>query len=134
MSVTEAVIAASFALLGLRSLGWWARRPFESNDVRDHLLYAAYLTGRVGMWFAIAGLFLLLSLAGGARSPGDLAGGNGLAGFASRYGWYAMVFLVLGISQVVAGFFLGRRAPRTRRRGPNGEDPFGSSGPLSPRP
>ena len=49
---------------GVRSLWYWARRPFGSTAIRDQLLYAVYRTGRVGLWFAFAGLFYLFAFVG----------------------------------------------------------------------
>ena len=108
MKIAEAIAAAVFAAMGVRSLAYWLRRPFETADLRDHLLFAAYLTGRIGLWFSIAGLFLLLSVDSGTR----FARGSGVefAHYASRYGWYVMVFATLSAVQLLAGFFLGRRA------------------------
>ncbi|MBI3647484.1 MAG: hypothetical protein HY240_01765, partial [Actinobacteria bacterium] len=67
MSVAGGVLAAVFAALGVRSVAWWLRRPFETADVRDNLLFAAYLTGRAGLWFAMSGLFVLLGTDTGTR-------------------------------------------------------------------
>ena len=57
MNVFELVVASALALLGLRSLAVWGRRPVEWRSARDVILYALFLTGRVGVWFALAGLF-----------------------------------------------------------------------------
>ena|SRR2546428_7038179 len=102
-------VAFLSALLGIRSFVYWIRRPFDSDDLRDQALYAAFLTGRVGMWFALGGLFLLLSGDSGTRY-GKSAGS--FVDYAGRYQWFVMVFLVLAAIQLVAGYFLGRRSPR----------------------
>jgi len=109
----ELAAAGLFALGGLRSLWVWTRRPFEGTDLRDHLLYALYLTGRVGLWFAIAGSFLIWS---SIRTRGRAAIDE-----AAAYRWYLLVPLGLAGLQLVAGWFLGRR--------PRGNDP----GDLTPR-
>jgi hypothetical protein len=57
--IVELVVAGLFALGGLRAIWYWSRRPFEGTDVVDHLLYSLYLTGRIGLWFAFAGFFLI---------------------------------------------------------------------------
>ena len=59
MRIFELVVAGLFVLGGLRAIWYWSRRPFEGTDVVDHLLYALYLTGRIGLWFAFAGFFLI---------------------------------------------------------------------------
>ena len=59
MRTVELVVAGLFVLGGVRAIWYWSRRPFEGTDVVDHLLYALYLTGRIGLWFAFAGLFLI---------------------------------------------------------------------------
>ena len=60
----EFALALVLTAFGIRSAVYWARRPFESTAIRDQLLYAVYLTGRVGMWFAFAGLFYLFAFVG----------------------------------------------------------------------
>jgi len=57
MNVVELVVAILLALLGVRSLVVWAGRRFDSTSMRDHLLYALFVTGRAGAWFGLAGLF-----------------------------------------------------------------------------
>lgn len=117
--VVDLVIAALFALVGLRSLWTWARRGFESADVADHLLYALYVTGRVGLWFAFAGFFLIYASI-------DATGRPGLDEVAA-YRWYLAVPLALAALQLVAGWFLGRRAPE-------GDDVAARGARTTPRP
>ncbi len=111
-------VAVLLAVLAIRSLVYWIRRPFDSADLRDQALYAAFLTGRVGMWFALSGLFLLLSGDSGTRF--GKADGS-FVDYAGRYRWFVMLFLVLAAIQLVAGYFLGRRTPHDagRRDGSN---------------
>ena len=68
----------------------------------DHLLYALYVTGRIGLWFAFAGFFLIYA---SIDARGRAAAIEGAAGFR----WYLMVPLVLAAMQFGAGFILGRR-------------------------
>ena len=103
MKAPELVAASVFAALGVRSLVHWARRPFEGTDPVDHALFALYLTGRVGLWFAAAGAFLLF-----ASIP---TRGQAFADDVRSYRWYLLVFVILGVIQMVAGWFLGRRRP-----------------------
>ena len=105
----EFVIALVFAVAGIRSAIHHARRPFDSRDPRDQLLYALYLTGRVGMWFAFAGLFLILAFAGVADPTPDPVTGRLVIEDASDFAWYVIVFAVLGAMQLLAGWFLGHR-------------------------
>jgi hypothetical protein len=112
MSVPELVIAIVFAGLGVRSAVWWLRRPFETADVRDNLLFAAYLTGRVGLWFALSGFFLLIAVDRPTRlGVGDATGG-GFADGAFHYRWFVLVFLGLAAIKFVATQFLAHRLPR----------------------
>lgn len=103
MRVVEIAIAALLTLAGLRSLWAWSRRRFEGVDVVDHLLYALYLTGRIGLWFALAGFFAIYASVDARGAPGldELR----------PYRWYLLVPLVLAGLQLVAGWFLGRREP-----------------------
>jgi hypothetical protein len=101
----ELAVAAAFAILGLRSLWVWSRRRFEGTDVSDHVLYALFVTGRVGLWFSFAGFFLIYA-------SSDLRGRPWLDDM-EPYRWYLVVPLVLGAMQLLAGWFLGRRSPRS---------------------
>jgi hypothetical protein len=95
------VLVGAFAAGGLRSLWAWSRRPFEGTDVRDHLLYALYVTGRAGLWFSFAGFFLISATTG--------VEGRAAADELSRFRWYVLVPIALAALQLVAGYFLGRR-------------------------
>ena len=101
VKVVEIVLAVAFAAGGVRSPIVWMGRRIDGADVKDHLLYAAFVTGRVGLWFAFAGLFALYasSDAQGRAATDELA----------KVRWYAVVLLVLGALQLVAGYFLSRR-------------------------
>jgi hypothetical protein len=116
MRLVELGLAALFVLLGVRSTWKWTRRPIEGADVTDHVLFAVFVTGRAGLWFALAGYFLIaasISVRGRAAMD-ELA----------RYRWYLLVPLLLAAMQLVAGFVLGRRPTS---RGPGGDE-------VSPRP
>jgi hypothetical protein len=103
VKVAEIAIAVVLTLAGLRSLWIWSRRRFEGADVVDHLLYALYLTGRIGLWFALAGFFVIYASV-------DTPGVPGLDAL-RPYRWYVLVPLFLGALQLVAGWFLGHREP-----------------------
>jgi hypothetical protein len=102
MKAFEIVLVVVFAALGIRSLVYWIRRPFESRDPRDHLLFAMFVTGRVGLWFALSGLFLLYASVD--------TQGRAFTDDVRRYDWFFMVFVVLAALQLLGGYFLGRRA------------------------
>ena len=103
MRAVEVVLAVLFVLGGLRSLWVWARRPFEGGDVTDHVLYALFVTGRVGLWFAFAGLFAIYASSDvtGRTAVDELTGVR----------WYVALPLVLAAVQLAASYFLGRRQP-----------------------
>ena len=107
MRIVEVAIATVFVLLGLRSLWRWTRRPFDGTDVSDHALYALFVTGRVGLWFAVAGLFAIYASV-------DLRG-RAWVDEVEPYRWYLIVPLVLAALQLLAGWFLGRRSPSGER-------------------
>jgi hypothetical protein len=69
------------------------------------VLYAAYLTGRVGLWFAFAGAFLVFASI-------DTQGQAFVDEVRDRR-WYVLVFVGLAVLQLVAGWFLGHRTPRS---------------------
>ena len=92
MNTVEAAIGAVLAVVGLRSLVVWTRRPFESRSFRDQLLYALFRTGRIGVWFALAGIFFAYAV---ERNDHDLR---------------ALVLLPIALAAVSAwcGYALGR--------------------------
>jgi hypothetical protein len=110
MRLVELGLAVVFVVLGIRSTWKWTRRPIEGTDVTDHVLYAVFVTGRAGLWFALAGYFLIAaSIAVRGRAAMDEL---------ARFRWYVLVPLVLAVMQLVAGYALGRRSPGT---GPEGD-------------
>jgi hypothetical protein len=104
MKAVEIALIVLFGALGIRSFVYWTRRPFESRDARDHLLFAIFVTGRVGLWFALAGLFVLYASTGSQ--------GRAFTDDVRMYDWYVMVFVVLTVMQLIGGYFLGRRSAR----------------------
>ena len=112
MSVPELLLAIAFFSLGVRSAVWWLRRPFETDDVRDHLLFAAYLTGRVGLWFAVSAFFLLLALDRPTRLGVGAASDGGFGSDAYHARWFVLVFLALAALKFVASHFLANRPSR----------------------
>jgi len=111
MRLFEFAIALLLAGFGVRSLWYWARRPFESTAIRDQLLYAVYRTGRVGMWFAFAGLFFLFAFVGASDPEPNPITGELVVEHPSKYAWYVVVFAVLGAMQLLGGWFLGHGGP-----------------------
>lgn len=106
MRPVEGAIAGLLLLGGVRSLWYWLRRPFEGIDLADHVLYALYVTARVGLWLALAGLFLLYAtLEEQGRAALDEL---------RRFAWLLVVPIALGALQLGAGWFLGRREPSRR--------------------
>jgi hypothetical protein len=100
----EIALTVLFGVLGIRSLVHWTRRPFESRDARDHLLFAMFVTGRVGLWLSLSGLFVLYALTN--------TQGRAFIDDVRSYDWYVMVFVVLAVIQLTGGYFLGRRSAR----------------------
>jgi len=113
VNVFEWGMAVILAALGVRSLWIWARRPFEGTDLVDHLLYALFLTGRIGLWFAFSGLFVIYAT--------NDAQGRAFIDESRDVRWYAAVLLVLSAAQFVAGQILGRRGERPPGVLPGGE-------------
>ena len=100
MTALEWILAGLLAVLGLRSLMYWVRRPIRSRALRDHVLFSLFVTGRVGLWFAVAGIFAISALIGGS--------GAGFAHEFERFRWYIGVPLGLAAVQLITAFALGR--------------------------
>jgi hypothetical protein len=92
MRGVELAIGILFALAGVRSLWRWSRQHMESPAPADHLLYALYVTGRVGLWFAFAALFI------GYATIDDV----------NRFRSFILLPISLSAMQLVGGVFLGR--------------------------
>lgn len=97
----ELVLAVIFAALGVRSAVYWIRHPVRTTDVADELLFAAFVTGRVGTWLLASGMFVLF---GTIHTVG-----RAYTDDASQFGWLFIVFLALGATQLLAAWFLGAR-------------------------
>jgi hypothetical protein len=97
----ELVLAIGFAALGVRSAVYWIRHPVRTTDVTDELLFAAFVTGRVGTWLLAAGMFVLF---GTIHTVG-----RAYTEDAGQYKWIVIVFLLLGALQLLAAWFLGAR-------------------------
>ena len=101
MKVFEAVMLVVFAGFGLRSAWYWIRRPLDSAEVSDHVLYAAFVTGRVGLWLSVAGAFaIFLSI--------DTQG-RAFAEDAREFRWYVVVPGLLAFLQLLGSVLLGGR-------------------------
>ena len=104
MTGIELVPAVVFAALAIRSAVYWQRHRMVARDTTDDLLFAAFVTGRVGTWLSAAGMFLLFGTID--------AQGRAFADEAGQYAWLFIVFLVLGAMQFVAAWFLSVREGR----------------------
>jgi hypothetical protein len=101
----EAAVAAVLGGLGARSAAHWFRQPFAGKDVTDHLLFALFVLGRVGLWWSLAGLFAIY-----AAVSSHLKGRAFVDEISLRFWWYPVIVLVFASMQFVAGFLLGRRS------------------------
>jgi len=109
LRIAELVVAGLFFAGGVRSFWIWSRRPIDSTDLRDQIWYSLYRTGRIGLWFAVGGIFLISGLTNteGKAFREDFA----------QHRWYLFVPLVLAAMQLIGGYLLGRSADR--RPAPN---------------
>jgi hypothetical protein len=102
VKIVELSIAAMLVIGGLRSSWRWSKRRFESPKLSDQILYGLYLTGRIGLWFAFAGFFLIYAALEGPKV--------GAVNELDKVRWYVMVPLVLSAVQLLCGYALGRRS------------------------
>jgi hypothetical protein len=99
--IVALVLAAAFAALAVRSaLHWFMHRP-PLRDTPDELLFAAFVTGRVGTWTTAAAMFAVF----GTIS----AVGQAYVDEARGFSWLFLVFIALGAIQFLAAWFLGSR-------------------------
>jgi hypothetical protein len=110
VSVVEWGVAAVFALLGVRSLVHWLGRPLTSDSPRERVLFALFVVARAGLWFALAGLFLLYA--------SIRARGQPFVDAAAELRWYFFVLAIPAAGQFLTGFLLGRPS-RGRDGGPD---------------
>jgi hypothetical protein len=103
MRYLEITVAAVFFAMGVRSLVYWIRRPFEGGDTTDQVLFSLFVTGRVATWFAFGGLFLIYAWVG--------TRGQAFLDDVADFSWYLLVIVVLSAMQFVTTFLLGRRTP-----------------------
>jgi hypothetical protein len=103
-------VAALFVALAVRSVVHWVRHHPVLHDTKDELLFAAFVTGRVGTWVVAAAMFAVFGSISTVGQP--------YRDEASGYGWLFMVFLALGAMQFLASWFLG-----ARDRGEAGDEP-----------
>ena len=101
MKIVELVLLVVFAALGLRSAWYWIRRPFDSARVSDHLLYAMFVTGRVGLWFSLAGAFAIFASVD--------TQGRAFIDDTAEFRWYVLVPGLLAFLQLLGAVLLGRR-------------------------
>ena len=104
MRVFEITATALLCAMGVRSFVYWLRRPLLSRSARDQALYALWVTGRVGLWFAVAGVFAI-----SAVIPRE---GRAFLDEWQRFRWYFYVPLSLALVQLVAALILARSRQR----------------------
>ncbi|MDP9329813.1 MAG: hypothetical protein M3P11_04115 [Actinomycetota bacterium] len=105
MSWFETAVAMVLGGLGARSAAHWFRRPLAGKDATDHLLFALFVLGRVGVWWSLAGLFAIY-----AAVSSHLKGMAFTDEIKSRFWWYPVIVMVFASMQFAAGFLLGRRS------------------------
>ena len=94
MKTFDAVVAVVLALVGIRSLVHWLRRPFHPSGPGERMLYVLHLTGRIGWWFGLAAFFLAYAVVDEPQTVG----------------WFILVPIALAGLQLLTGFLLSRRA------------------------
>jgi low temperature requirement protein LtrA len=94
VDVLSLVLGGLFLAGGIRSLAVWVRHPLDSPSYADQALFAAMVTGRVGLWLAMSGLFVMTAL---------------IEEF-ETYRWYVAVPIGFAALQLLATVQLGRRS------------------------
>jgi len=107
VKIAALILAAGFAALAVRSAVRWVTRRPPLRDATEELLFAAFVTGRVGTWVVAAGMFLVFGTISASGQP--------YVDEAKGFSWLFIVFLGLGAMQFLAAWFLGSR-DRSRHR------------------
>lgn len=102
--VFEVVLVLVFLVLGVRSFAYWSRRPLEGTAFSHHFFFALFLTGRIGFWFSLAGIFLVSALSD--------VGGRAFVEDMQQFRWMMAIPIALAALQLVAGVLLGRTSSR----------------------
>jgi hypothetical protein len=98
--IFEFVAAGVLGLMGLRTLIVWGRRRLDSTRLGDHVLYALWILSRAGLWFSVAGVFVI-SASIHERGRAFVDEWNG-------YRWYILVPLAFAVLQAATSYALGR--------------------------
>ena len=93
------------------------RRPFDSTRSRDQLLFALFLTGRVGIVVPVRRAGSASSRSSANRTRAETRHRRLAVDDPSRYRWYIIVFAVARSVQLLAGWFLGHGGPVDRGDG-----------------
>jgi hypothetical protein len=108
--VAALTLAGAFAILAVRSAIHWIRHRPPLRDTADELLFAAFVTGRVGTWTTAAAMFTVFGTISAFAYVDE----------ARSFSWLFIVFIALGAMQFLAAWFLGLR---DRAHGNTGHDP-----------
>jgi hypothetical protein len=114
MNIVALVLAAGFAALAVRSAVYWIKHHPLLRDAAEELLFAAFVTGRVGTWAVAAAMFVVFGTISTAGQP--------YTDEAREFSWLFIVFLALGASSFLAAWFLGARE-RSHGRSGGDDDP-----------
>ena len=95
-------LVVSGVMMGIRSVFYWVRRPFQGDPgaLRDQVWFAVFVTARAGFWFALAGAFAIYASID-TKGQAFIDEARGHAG-------YLLLLLALPVVQFVAAFFLSR--------------------------
>jgi hypothetical protein len=107
VNIGALILAVLLSAGGVRSLLHWRGRAPSSSETSHLLLYATFVTCRIGFWFALAGFVVVLGL---ADDP-----------FALR--WLVGFPAALALGQIVTAYLLGRATPANEKETQVGEDP-----------
>ena len=96
MNIVWILVVIGLAAGGVRSFLYWQGRGVENAaDSKRMALYAAFVAGRVGLWFAVAAVVGILAA---VENPG-------------AYRWLLVVPGIFALEQIVTAFMLGSGAP-----------------------
>jgi hypothetical protein len=96
LSIFSLAVVVLLVAGGVRSFIYWSGRGLEKGaDSKRLVFFAVFITGRVGVWFSLAGFVVILSLVADA----------------SGFKWFIVVPGLFAVAQILSSYALAHGGP-----------------------